>query len=114
MPLPISDKRHVDAAEGWLALGNHLEANEELERITPGLRAHPDVLSLPWEIYVRAGKWTTQLQSQKASPTTFQPTFADGYTFAQRSTSLSEAHPAGIRSGHPTQDRGTCAANAWL
>jgi len=42
---------------GWLGLGNWQEANEELERITLALRAHPDVLEIRLEIYSRAGKW---------------------------------------------------------
>jgi hypothetical protein len=37
------DMLHLQAALGWLELGNHLEANEELEKITANLRAHPDV-----------------------------------------------------------------------
>ncbi len=48
------DKRHFEAAQGWLILGNHLEANEELENITPVFRAHPDVLALRWAIYGKA------------------------------------------------------------
>jgi hypothetical protein len=35
----------------------HLEANEELEKITPALRAHADVLEVRYEIYSKAGKW---------------------------------------------------------
>jgi len=35
MNLTESDKFHIRAAQGWLELGNHLEANEELENITP-------------------------------------------------------------------------------
>lgn len=42
---------------GWLELGNYLEANEELEKITPQLRAHPDVLKIRYEIYAAAQKW---------------------------------------------------------
>ena len=42
--LSTSDNRYLDAAQGWLGLGNWLEANEELERITTSMRAHPDVL----------------------------------------------------------------------
>jgi hypothetical protein len=45
------------ATEGWLELGKWREANEELERITPEMRAHPLVLRLRWEIYAKAGKW---------------------------------------------------------
>ena len=33
------DSFHVRAAHGWLGLDNHIEANEELEKITPQLRA---------------------------------------------------------------------------
>lgn len=43
-PLEHPDVHHLRAAQGWLELGNHLEADKELERITPQLRAHPDVL----------------------------------------------------------------------
>ena len=51
------DSIHLLAAQGWLELGNHLEANEELENITPSLRAHPDVLEIRWHIYANANKW---------------------------------------------------------
>jgi tetratricopeptide (TPR) repeat protein len=51
------DSAHLEAAQGWLELGNWLESNEELERITPQLRAHPDVLRMRVEIYSAAKKW---------------------------------------------------------
>jgi hypothetical protein len=38
-PLSPPDTHHLRAAEGWLELGNHLEANAELENIMPELRA---------------------------------------------------------------------------
>jgi predicted Zn-dependent protease len=57
MKLGFSDQRQLDAAEGWLELGNWLEANEELEGISPKMRAHPCVLRVRWEIYAKAGKW---------------------------------------------------------
>ena len=41
----------------FVELGNHLEANVELEKITPMLRAHPDVLELRWHICQGAEKW---------------------------------------------------------
>lgn len=56
-PLDWPDAHHLTAAQGWLELGNHLEALEELECITPQLRAHPDVLKLRWEIYAQAKHW---------------------------------------------------------
>ena len=57
MSLEHPDTLHLQAAHGWLELGNHLEANEELERITPELRAHPDVLEIRLEIFFRGKQW---------------------------------------------------------
>lgn len=34
------DSHHLEAAQGWLELGNHLEANEELEKISPAMRGN--------------------------------------------------------------------------
>ena len=56
-PLPHPDNQHLEAAEGWFELGNHLEANEELEQISPQLRAHPFVLEMRYKIYSEAKKW---------------------------------------------------------
>jgi predicted Zn-dependent protease len=51
------DSHHLSAAQGWLGLGNHTEANAELEKIALTLRAHPSVLATRLEIYARAAKW---------------------------------------------------------
>ena len=56
-PLPHPDNKHLEAAEGWLGLGDHLAANEELEQISPKLRAHPYVLEVRYQIYSKAKKW---------------------------------------------------------
>jgi predicted Zn-dependent protease len=61
-PLEPPDAFHLRAAHGWLELGNHLEANEELEKITPALRAHPAVLDVRWSIYAAAKKWEPALE----------------------------------------------------
>src|SRR5262245_17621253 len=55
--LSRTDKLHLQAAVGWLELGNWSEADAELECITPSLREHPDVLAVRWQIYARAKKW---------------------------------------------------------
>jgi hypothetical protein len=55
-PLEPPDSLHLQAAQGWLELGNHIEANEELERIAQQLRAQPDVLKLRWEVYAAGNK----------------------------------------------------------
>ena len=56
-PLTPPDSFHLNAAVGWLELGNHLEANEDLEKIAPALRVHPDVLMVEYQIHAQAGKW---------------------------------------------------------
>jgi tetratricopeptide (TPR) repeat protein len=57
MPLEHPDVLHLLAAHGWLELGNHAEANEELENIRPEYRVHPDVLEVRWQIYTKYEKW---------------------------------------------------------
>lgn len=52
-----ANKFHLHAAQGWLELGNHVEANAELENITPELRAHPDVLEVRLEIFSQGKLW---------------------------------------------------------
>lgn len=69
----IPDRHHIRAAQGWLELGNHLEANAELENITPELRAHPTVLELRWQIFAKESRWDAcrdiALAITKAAPT---------------------------------------------
>ena len=55
--LTLETVLHLQAAEGWLELGNYVEANAELDKITPQKQAHPDVLEVRWKIYAKAGKW---------------------------------------------------------
>jgi tetratricopeptide (TPR) repeat protein len=51
------DIHHLLAAQGWLGLGNFLEADEELDKITPQLRDHAAVLSVRYDVYAKAKKW---------------------------------------------------------
>jgi tetratricopeptide (TPR) repeat protein len=53
--LPLSEKRRLDAAEGWGMLGSPQEAIEELEKLNPQFRLHPEVLAIRWQIYMQAG-----------------------------------------------------------
>jgi len=66
MKLGLNDQRHLDAAEGWLELGNWLEANEELEQITPAMRAHPLVLRVRYGVYAKAKKWEMAAEVARA------------------------------------------------
>ena len=45
------------AAEGYLELGLPVDANDELESITPGARHLPEVLGVRAQICVKAKKW---------------------------------------------------------
>jgi tetratricopeptide (TPR) repeat protein len=51
------DSHYLSAASGWLGLGRYIEANEELEKISPENLAHPDVMEVLWHIYAKAGNW---------------------------------------------------------
>jgi len=51
------DSFHLDAAQGWLELGDYVSAFAELELIHPLLSAHPDVLAARCDIYCAARKW---------------------------------------------------------
>ncbi len=55
--LPIADKFQIEAAEGWLMLGNPAEANEELDKLSPENRRHPAALSIRWQVYAAAEWW---------------------------------------------------------
>jgi hypothetical protein len=57
MSLDRPDSLFLQAAIGWLELGNWCEANNEIENISPPFKAHPDVLQVRCKIYHDAGKW---------------------------------------------------------
>jgi tetratricopeptide (TPR) repeat protein len=52
---------HLQAAQGWFELGDHLEAKEELEQMSPQNHAHPAVLEVRWAIHAAAKKWEAAL-----------------------------------------------------
>jgi tetratricopeptide (TPR) repeat protein len=56
-PLGHPDSHHLAAVQGWLALGNHLEADKELDEISPEMLTHPDVLEIRWQIYAKEKRW---------------------------------------------------------
>src|ERR1043165_6773718 len=55
--LSHADRFQIEAAEGWLMLGNPVEANEELEKLSPENRRHPAALSVRWQVYATAEWW---------------------------------------------------------
>ena len=76
--LSDQDKMFLDAAEGWLGLGDHLAANEELEQITPELRAHRKVLAVNLDIYWEAKNWEAVVHIASALAT-LKPDNAHGW-----------------------------------
>jgi tetratricopeptide (TPR) repeat protein len=65
-PLEPPDTHHLSSAEGWFELGDYVSANEELEKITPALRGHPDVLDARWRISARSHRWDVCLDIGQA------------------------------------------------
>jgi tetratricopeptide (TPR) repeat protein len=61
-PLEPPNSIHLLAAQGWLELSNHTEANEELDKISSCKQRHPDVLNLRWEVYAAARNWEAALE----------------------------------------------------
>lgn len=59
-------QNHLNAAKGWLDLGNHAEASRELDQIAGALRVHPDVLEVRWQICARMKMWTAALEISSA------------------------------------------------
>jgi hypothetical protein len=56
------DSIHLRAAQGWLELGNPVEATGELEKIRADLRACPEVLEVEWNLNAQAKKWNMCLE----------------------------------------------------
>jgi hypothetical protein len=57
---------HLRAAIGWLELGSHVEAGEELSRIAPEFLEHPDVLEVRWEVCAKGASWDAALKVAEA------------------------------------------------
>ena len=60
--LPSSAARQLEAAEGWLALGNPQEARQELLSLGTELKGHPLVLDRWWEVAAAMKDWDEALR----------------------------------------------------
>lgn len=85
-PLDSPDIHHLRAAQGWLGLGNWREANEELEKIAPALRAHPDVLEVRFQIHAEAGQWNmaAEIARELVQISPKEPQFWISHAYATR------------------------------
>ena len=59
--LEQADRFHLNAASGWIGLGDLDSASEELAQISPNKRAHPEVLLAQSEYFFAAKKWESVL-----------------------------------------------------
>jgi predicted Zn-dependent protease len=55
--LPHPDNFHLEAAQGWLMLGDPAAAKEELAKLRPASRAKPEVLEFEWSVHAAASSW---------------------------------------------------------
>jgi len=60
------DKHHLNAAAGWLGLGNLTEARHELAQVDPAHQLHPDVLEVRWLICAEEERWPEALEVARA------------------------------------------------
>ena len=51
------DTHYLNAATGWLMLGDVAEARSEFNEIRFALRAHPEVMDFEWRLLAREGRW---------------------------------------------------------
>lgn len=75
MDLPHPNNLHLLASQGWLELGNVVEALNELKGIQPGFKKNPEVLKMHWEISAAAKKWDSCVQIAKG----FSRLYADDW-----------------------------------
>ena len=61
-PLDAPDFFHVQAAEGWLGLGDVESASDELREISPAERMHPAVLEVRYQLYAQARQWDSAVE----------------------------------------------------
>jgi Flp pilus assembly protein TadD len=66
MKLEPPDTHHLKAAIGWLELGNHSEAGEEIARVSATNLNHPDVLEVRWAICAEGSSWDAAEEVAKA------------------------------------------------
>ena len=86
-PLDRPDSLHLEAAKGWCELHAFVEADTELDKIAAGLRAHPKVLEVRWQIYANLEKWAGALDIASAIMK-MEPEWPSGWIY--RASSLTE------------------------
>jgi Flp pilus assembly protein TadD len=57
-PLEPPDNHFLDAATGWLMLGNLVESRIEFQQVHPSLSEHPLVLDFEWRLLAQEERWS--------------------------------------------------------
>ncbi len=93
MPLDPPDLQHLNAAQGFCALGMYEDANAELEEIDPFCRALPEVLEVRLHIYQGASKWELmqQIATRLAEYDPNEPQWVISWAYATRRAESLEA-----------------------
>jgi tetratricopeptide (TPR) repeat protein len=60
------DTHYLSAAIGWMELGDAVEAEAELDRITAAQQTHPDVLEVRWIVLAQNRRWDAALETSRA------------------------------------------------
>ena len=97
-PLKHPDPMHLNAAAGWIQLGDCDFANDELEKIRAEWRAHPDVLELRWLIYSHHEQWDACLDIASAV-VKIAPDRVSGWV--DKAYSLRRANGGGVEKAKP-------------
>jgi Flp pilus assembly protein TadD len=59
------DTHYLSAAIGWMELGDAVEAEAELDRITHERQTHPDVLEVRWIVLAQNRRWDAALETAR-------------------------------------------------
>jgi tetratricopeptide (TPR) repeat protein len=60
------DSHHLNAAQGWLGLGDVVEARAELDLVSKLFAKHPEVLELRWQICEKTGQWNECVETAQS------------------------------------------------
>ena len=60
--IPPPDSYSISSAEGWLILGNPIEALGELEQVSSSAKLRPEYLELKWRVYADTQDWDAALE----------------------------------------------------
>lgn len=56
------DTHYLSAAVGWMELGDLVESEKELNRVSAAQQCHPDVLEVRWLLLAQSQRWQPALE----------------------------------------------------